>query len=1072
MSSHVLTQNIYSGDVDGAREDIFRFLTYKSYVKVIYFDGWDGFGASAVLRSIAAVLPSRKTTPELCFDRIIYIDCSEWKNRRAMQRAIAEGLELGSSVMAALDEQDEEDDFNEVDESSRNEIGSVGKVIDQTLRDTKLMIIFLNGSDEEVDVGIPLTRYGNNVMIWTFSRRCMDMNHDRSRVENKLKYTHAILGFYGSIKYLSWSLFRGLLHQEAATIVARNPCMLDINPTIVADCCLYELCLHYNFHMATNFDWVSHASNYWVCDAVIQGYKARDISNALHREINWKCSDASLLDGVLNRFMKPSGTPFLIINDDAVYEEGPYRWISVTSRNIFDKMTSRNRKVHGMQTITAATSSFFLAFKRSDHPPTLPNVLFEHSGKLGVLVLKCCAFDFALPPFLKCCSLRFLGLDNCTNDKTGEEEDHTEWAYLYNLSVLDLRYTEWNEILSEEKMDLMTNIRELNIEGVRGWQYTANLQRRLPNLQRLRIIKPTCQWKTSEDFDNSFIDKPSIEILDLSGNTDMEILPASLSRASSLRLLVLDGCHGLENIGGLPSSLESFSFNGHGPASQWAQTVELPPKQFLSSTTKGNKDIRTSKISFQGCTQLKNLFLCWLPNLVELDLSETAIKVLNFNNMVVQVPMLKRLYLIGCKLLRAIIWSGESGSNIKLGLELVCIDTRAGIVCARPSINRTKSFRLEVHVVAMDARLTRSLKGLLWPYLERETPEDVLRPNAPRRTAPPLYYYNIHVTSSPVYDGFAQLDATNKNEICHDDQDSSQQIIPTGLYGDVLSMVSDPPMQAFPQPPTTQLDRHIEIAKGSCYVEKELNGDLGRLMGYYSESLHVHDVSIRVIVLHDRTYGCPFLRWCRVERCPKLDTVFLVSDGFLMVETLWASDLLMARSICSFTPNHVYSYIYGSFKKLQHLHLRSCPSLQFVLPVFVSSFPTLKTLHIIHCGDLLHIFELDKKYAHAHNIIHNGVLFPNLTTIHLHDLPKLQQICEVKMMAPALETIKIRGCWSMRRLPSVGGHGRGEKKPTVEIEKDVWDALEWDASCRPDHFEVPVHSRYYKEKLPRVSVLR
>jgi hypothetical protein len=49
------------------------------------------------------------------------------------------------------------------------------------------------------------------------------------------------------------------------------------------------------------------------------------------------------------------------------------------------------------------------------------------------------------------------------------------------------------------------------------------------------------------------------------------------------------------------------------------------------------------------------------------------------------------------------------------------------------------------------------------------------------------------------------------------------------------------------------------------------------------------------------------------------------------------------------------------------------------------------------------------------------------------------------------------------------------KKPTVEIENDVWDALEWDgaeAGHHPSHFEPPVHSRHYKKKLPRTSVLR
>src|SRR4051812_39742125 len=128
-----------------------------------------------------------------------------------------------------------------------------------------------------------------------------------------------------------------------------------------------------------------------------------------------------------------------------------------------------------------------------------------------------------------------------------------------------------------------------------------------------------------------------------------------------------------------------------------------------------------------------------------------------------------------------------------------------------------------------------------------------------------------------------------------------------------------------------------------------------------------------------------------------------------------------------------------------------------MLPLWVSSFPSLETLHIIHCGDLSHIFILDEEYPEE--ITTHGVLFPKLITIHLHDLPNLQNICEVKMVAPMLESIKIRGCWSLRRLPSVGARGHGKKKPTVEMEKDVWDALEWDADHRLDHFEVPIHSR-------------
>ncbi|KAI4963257.1 hypothetical protein ZWY2020_016900 [Hordeum vulgare] len=118
-----------------------------------------------------------------------------------------------------------------------------------------------------------------------------------------------------------------------------------------------------------------------------------------------------------------------------------------------------------------------------------------------------------------------------------------------------------------------------------------------------------------------------------------------------------------------------------------------------------------------------------------------------------------------------------------------------------------------------------------------------------------------------------------------------------------------------------------------------------------------------------------------------------------------------------------------------------------------------------------------KRIRATPTVVPNGNIHPRcsilkLATIHLHDLPVLQQICEVKMVAPNLNTIKIRGCWALRRLPVVGTRSGDMKKPTVEIEKDVWDALELDGEVDPDHFGAPLHSRYYKKKLPRVSVLR
>ncbi|XP_047068612.1 uncharacterized protein LOC124676618 isoform X2 [Lolium rigidum] len=1043
--------------------------------RVFYIQVWSGLGSSSVLRSIAELLPSRRAIPKLCFDRIILIDSSEWRSRRSMQRAIAEELKLDCSTMAIIDEQDEEDDFYGVHDRSRGEIAAVSRKINHILKDSRFVMLFHKGCDEEIVLyGFGVPRFGkfeDNLLIWTSGRRRLIFK------ENDIT-TRANLQVYEGIVNLTNEQFYAILCKEGAIIAP------GIDPTVVSDCFLYKLLLHVSFLTTTKYDWAGHAFNCWICDGILQVDISREISNVLRRKISME-GDAYLLDYMLRKFKKYLKLPFLRVKDGDVYEEGPYRWIS---------MTSKDTKLHGMQIVPAQTSSFFLEFERSEPLLALPTGLFEHSSILGVLILCCCAFNFASPPFAKCHSLKFLGLDHCTDNNTCEVEDHTEWVCLYLLRVLDLHYTKWNEILSIKNIDLMTNIRELNIEGFICWQYTTHLQGRLPNLERLRIIKPGSEPEISLDTSNSFLGRTKLEILDLSGNSNMEVLPSSLSEVSSLDVLVLDGCTKLQDVvpDVLPHLLRSFRLDAYGPPSRRIPNVEQPMEHISSSTPFRKKKISSStgsnkngsnnisRISLQGCTRLDSLFLRGLPNLVELDLSGSAIKVLDFETMVVEVPGLKRLFLLGCEHLRAIGWGKRwILYSTKPDLELLCIDTRAGTVRPRPPLSKNKPLRLQVHAVVEDARLAWSL----CPPMIMGARDDGLKE----------VYFNIHVTSSLVHNGSVQLrELCKKKTSMHGDQVSMQLsgIPPGSQYMDVFSMVSAVPlMQAFPEPPTSNLDYHIEIGEGGRSLESALDGhnnndynyndrNLAFIMKWFAESLHVHDVSV--------SGSMPMGYWnmlkqCRMERCPKLGTVFpwgsqgnsSGSSGFETLETFWACDLLMARQIWS-KGSHINVTSTKSFRNLQHLHLSSCPRLQFMLPVWVSSFPSLETLHIIHCGDLKHIFVLDGWYPEE--IATNGVAFPKLTAIYLHDLPTLRQISEMMMVAPILETIKIRGCWSLSRLPAMNkSRGPGMKKPTVEIEKDVWDALEWDgveAGHHPSHFEAPVHSRYYKKKLPRTSVLR
>ncbi|TVU37339.1 hypothetical protein EJB05_10648 [Eragrostis curvula] len=958
------TRDIYEQSVDSAR-DYILYLRRFSEKKIIYFDGWNGLGAVPVLRSIAQELCSTKAhPPELCFDKIIYLDCSLWESRRMMQRKIAEELKLDHKTMEVFDTEDEEDDFNGVDRSSRDVIQSVVPLIYQALKDSKLMMIFINGSDDEIDVatsGVPLAPFLSNKLLWTFNRRLLTIHDSQSKIQSKLRDTHLFL--YDNIRRLSNSEFRALLNEEVTSIVARHPCMQAVGQTMVTDCCLYKLFLHYSFDRTTGFDWVAHASNYWKCAGVIEGdATSSDIVNALQKEIHWKC-DGPLVQELFHKFMEDSKT------------------------------------------------------------------------------------------------IKFLGLDHCTDNKASTGNYPTYWAYLHSLRVLDLRNTDWDDILSEEKLKIMYNLTELNIEGSRCWQYLSQLKNRLPCLESLRIINPTHQPAAPTDnIDSSFMDKKLLKILDLSGNKDMKYLPTSIANASNLEVLVLDGCDGIENVvlaSEFPSSLRSFSFDGYESMAQWKSMVDLPPESSRPKRpSDANKvDVKTLKISLQGFKQLENLFLRGLPNLEELDLSGSTIKVLDFNTMVMDVPNLKRLFLLGCEHLCAIKWV----SNRQPELELLCIDTRPGwsTRCPRPSLDKHKPYRLQVYAIIVDERLVRSLCSQI--QAESNNSNSV--------------HFNIHITKSDMCGGFVHEEVTGKQMVGPMDQPDLVLLV---QYDDVSKEIDDVPssMEAFPEPPSPQSDCHIEIGGGNR-IKSEMeftpyDNNLAYLMRWHAKSLNMHDSSdISRLSMYD--WYC--LRWCRVARCLQLDTIFppKSSDWKNQLETIWASDLPMARCIWSKEP-----YDSKSFGNLQHLHLRSCPRLQFVLPMWVPSFPNLRTLHVIHCGDLEHVFVLDDgSYAKEQVPIH-GVPFPKLTTIHFYDLPKLRQISERRMLAPALETIKIRGCFGLRRLPSLEGHEPGMKRPVVEMEKDVWDALEWDgraAGHHPDLFEPPVHSRHYRRRQLRGTVL-
>ncbi|KAF7105569.1 hypothetical protein CFC21_106360 [Triticum aestivum] len=996
--------------------DLMLRLESNKGAKSFFFGGWlgCGVGASAVLKATSELLKSERSDPDMTehFDKIIHVDCSMWKNRRTMQRAIAEELNL-HRLMHMFDKQDEDDDFRGIDVSSRVEIPSIGREINASLRNERFLLIFHYGGEEDIDLtecGIPNPDFGTyalGLLLWTNYGR-FQLSERKEKVNSSPSYFKTIYLCPNEDDHSEQLLYR-LLHEEATEVIGYTG-MDDIKPSIVLDCFLYSLFLTGLLHkkpISVDYDWDTHACNYWICDDILQGEKSCEVGNALY--------------GVIQLLCNPSKKTKRLAEHFGQRRDLFKRWISISSNQLGEKDISAG---------PVNASSYFVTFG-GDGKLQIPNGLFQLANNLRVLKLCNCSFNFPSPPFICCHNLKFLWLDHCTN--TGEEQGGA--PCFPNMSVLDIRFTDF--ALLAYMIELMTNLKEVNTMGV-SWRTVSHAWKKLQNLHKLRVTE-SLDVITVETC--SSVDMMNLELLDLSGNIHMESLP-EISSAENLKVLILDGCSSLEHVAieGAPPSLESFSFDGYGPAEKWTHPIELPkrelrPKSYLSIV----QEAKVRRISLKGCAQLRNIFFRALPNLEELDLSDTSIETLDLRAM--DVPRLKKLFLLGCEQLCSLLWNEGNRS-----LRVLHVDTRGK---TRSTIYHGEQMpsSLEEVMAFIEGRFLLSaimgLSRITWPDSK----------------------IHIHI-SSKIHN------RVNITKSMEDIGPIQEGMVPIGLflpYSDIV-LSKDVVTRSFLVWDRRQLyplGMHIEIGEGSHHLEsindKEFREGLTQV-----KSLHVHDnISITVILPAGSRYW-NHLEWCHVERCPKLHTLFPCWGkyrGFESLRIFSAVDLPMVHCIWDRVTSYKYYY---NFDNLQHIYLHNCPRLVFVHYIRFALY-NLETIQIAHCPNLQHIFPLDDKHFPPKR--YSSVRFNKLKHIKLYHLHKLEQICDATVMwAPALETVSLRDCWGLRRLPVASRYG---PKPVVDCEKDWWDMLEWDNfwDHDPSLFETR-HSSYYKNALPRVSVLR
>ena len=128
--------------------------------------------------------------------------------------------------------------------------------------------------------------------------------------------------------------------------------------------------------------------------------------------------------------------------------------------------------------------------------------------------------------------------------------------------MLELSYTDWYWLLSKDMLDLMVDLRELNVKGA-GNQSMMHLHRcscagsNSRSLIKLRVVADDSHKSAPDNDDGS------------SGDRNQQVSPAvvassffpDLSSRHILKTVILDGCSNLEQIdcNALPLSLESFT---------------------------------------------------------------------------------------------------------------------------------------------------------------------------------------------------------------------------------------------------------------------------------------------------------------------------------------------------------------------------------------------------------------------------------------------------------------------------------------------------------------------------------
>ncbi|XP_020105180.1 uncharacterized protein LOC109721796 [Ananas comosus] len=980
------------------KDFVLETLLNGSYQK-IYVEAWEGVGATALLREVAeAVEKSEKRE----FETVIkVVRPAPFRNGREMQRAVAEQLNLllrsPSVTAAAFDAADENDDFSGVEFSSRGLLLEVAKEIYRAVEGRIVLLVFCNSIADDklidpIDLGIPIIKgLISNAVLWTSG-----MTISREATSVTADY---IVRFRPSNETTALDLVYKEAVEIARYIDESSGGRLRTTTELVLRCFWYCLLLlrraafNRSALLPDGGRPLEDAAKYFVCDGILPGDDAAawEIGKALAPVIGPIVNDQQLQywqeeltssTWTRREEKKELLPPKTLLVDSTTWGD----WVKFSLPSSEEEEESyRWISVCFPQTSIPKPWDFFFEVCRSSVTSDVSSVFFEHFEETHEALPD----GFFVDHFS---NVRVLDLLGCVVSPIG----HSSFLRLRNLRMLRL------ELCKVTSLD-------------------PNSHSSAPEGRREPLL-----------FDNLWVLNLYNSDADafLLGGKAFELTP-------NLRELGLTDCEGLQYLNfNLPTTIETISLQRCASLKE----VELvgpaaaPLPNLKTFRLSGSKLI--AKLSLQGCHKLENVDLQELTGLEVLDLSCTAIKVVDIS----KLPQLKQLFLLRCKQLLRV----AGLYKISEELDVMYLDNyNGGGACdvdrcldsfrnqrlseLNKGINDADQRLFHAHVVVRDVRLSRSLYDAFFNLSRAKS------------------CFHIHVKGSSTAKRGTNIGTTTR---------LNATITSASCYADVLNTMIDRHRRHHPSPPAMHLNNHIEVDGGhDSRIVKEFA--FRAIMGYFANSLFIHDnTSNFTMDIKFRDLKC-----FSIERCPNLEFIFSWEDEYnylLELESIWLSQLPTLKAL----------YKQGRIGQLKHIDLEFCARLEYVFPP-VSELHDLETINIRYCGDLTAIFKSDDD----DNKDKRGAapkLLPKLRSIHLQELPKLQHIYKLNICAPSLEEIKIVGCFNLKKLPLFGrSDARSMRAVKISCEKDWWDKLQWDGLESNHHSSLfkPKHCPYYKKRM-------